>query len=146
MGRILTGLLLGFIAGVLAFASVHELLSQWLLNNGYASRAPWPMDISPLTGVPQIVNDAGIAGLWGALFALLLGNPPSGSMTVRGAILGLFGPAIVGTLIALPLLRNEPLLVNNDVHTIWPVLAVGAVFGAVTAWLYGFFTSGCRLP
>jgi hypothetical protein len=146
MGRTLTGLLLGFVAGVLAFASVHELLSQWLLAQGYAARAPWPMDVSPLTGLPQIANDAAVAGLWGALFALILGNPPQGSMTVRGAILGLFGPAFLGTLIALPLIRNEPVLVTNDIHVIWPVLALGAAFGAVTAWLYGFFTSGCRLP
>jgi hypothetical protein len=146
MGRTLAGVLLGFIAGVLAFASAHELLSQCLFNNGYTSRAPWPMEASPLTNLPQIVTDAGVGGLWGALFALILGNPPKGAMTVRGAILGLFGPGFLGTLIALPLIRGEPVLVNNDVSSIWPVLLLGAVFGAVATWLYGFFTSGCRLP
>ena len=61
MGRTLLGVVLGFIAGVLAFVTAHELLSQCLLNNGYITRTPWPMDVSPLTGFPQIATDAGIA-------------------------------------------------------------------------------------
>ena len=146
MGRALAGLLLGFIAGALAFVTVHELLSQWLLNNGHASRVPWPMEISALTGYPQIATDAGVAGLWGALFSLILGNPPHGSMTLRGALLGLIGPAVLGTLVVPPLMANAPLFFGNDVNLIWPVLSLGAAFGAATAWLYGFFTSGFRLP
>lgn len=147
MGRTLAGLLLGFIAGVLAFVTAHELLSQWLLNNGYATRAPWPLGASELVaGLPQVAIDAGAAGLWGALFGLLLGNPPKGSMTVRGAVLGLAGPGVLGTLIAQPLIRGEPLLVTTEVAALWPALLLGAVFGAVAAWLYGFLTAGFRLP
>jgi hypothetical protein len=146
VGTSLKSLLLGFVAGVIALVTVHELVNMWLLNQGYAARTPWSMELSPLTGYPEIATNAACGGLWGVLFALILGNPPRGSMTLRGAILGLLGPALAGTLVALPMIRNEPVLLGNDINLIWPVLAAGAAFGAATAWLYGFLTSGCRLP
>jgi hypothetical protein len=146
-GTSLKSLLLGFVAGVIAMVTVHELIALCLLNHGYATRVPWSMEPSLLTGYPQIASDAVCGGLWGALFALLLGDPPRGSMTLRGAVLGLLGPALLGTLVAMPLIRGEPVqLVGSDFDTVWPVLVVGAGFGAAAAWLYGFLTSGCRLP
>ncbi len=139
-------LLVGFIAGAIAMVTVHELITLWLLNAGYTSRVPWSTEPSALTGYPQIATDAVFGGVWGAIFALILGNVPKGSMTVRGAILGLIGPALIGALVAIPLIRNEPPLYGSDINLIWPVLVAGAGFGAAAAWLYGFFTSGCRLP
>ncbi len=146
MGSLLKSLVLGFVAGVIAYLLVHEGVSLWLLNNGYATRMPWSMEPSLITGSPQIIVDAAWGGLWGAIFALILGSVPRGSMTLRGAILGLVGPAVIGTLVALPLVHGGQPLATVDVDTLWPVLVLGAVFGAATAWLYGFFTSGCRLP
>ncbi|HYD15177.1 MAG TPA: hypothetical protein VEA77_02145 [Hyphomicrobium sp.] len=145
-GSSLKSLVIGFIAGAIALVTAHELISLWLYNAGYATRVPWSMEPSALTGWPQIATDALWAGVWGAVFALILGNPPKGSMTLRGAILGLIGPALIGVLVVLPLIRQEPLFLGNDINLIWPVLAVAAGFGAATAWLYGFFTSGLRLP
>jgi hypothetical protein len=139
-------LLLGFVAGAIAMVTVHELITMWLLNAGYASRVPWSMEPSALTGYPQIATDAVFGGVWGAIFALILGNVPRGSMTVRGALLGLIGPALVGALVVIPLIRSEPPFYGNDINLIWPVLVSGAGFGIAAAWLYGFFTSGCRLP
>jgi hypothetical protein len=104
------------------------------------------MEPSALTGYPQLASDVVWAGVWGAVFALILGTPPKGSMTLRGAILGLIGPALIGILIAIPLIRSEPLFFGNDVNLIWPVLVAAAGFGAAAAWLYGFLTAGCRLP
>ncbi len=146
MGSLLKSLVLGFVAGVIAYLLVHEGVSLWLLNNGYATRVPWSMEPSLITGSPQIIADAAWGGLWGAIFGLILGSVPKGSMTVRGAILGLVGTAVVGTLVALPLVHGQHPFATVDVTTLWPVLVLGAVFGAATAWLYGFFTSGCRLP
>lgn len=139
-------LVLGFVAGAIALVSVHELIGLWLYNAGHATRVPWSTEPSLLTGYPQIATDAVWGGVWGAVFALVLGNPPRGSMTLRGAILGLIGPAVLGTLVALPLIRSEPLFLGGDINQVWPVLLVGAGFGAATAWLYGFFNAGCRLP
>lgn len=145
MGSFFKALILGFIAGVIAFVTVHELVSLWLLNSGHATRVPWSMDPSALSGYPQGMVDALWAGLWGALFSVILGQPPSGSMTLRGLLLGLIGPAVIGTLVAVPLIHGEQPFLNPDVNVIWPVLLAGAVFGAAAAWLYGLFSYG-RLP
>ncbi|HML43650.1 MAG: hypothetical protein JNN24_04100 [Hyphomicrobium zavarzinii] len=145
-GTSFKSLVLGFIAGAIALVTVHELIGLWLYNSGYATRLPWSMEPSLMTGYPQIATDAVWGGVWGAVFALILGSVPRGSMTFRGALLGLIGPALVGTLVLIPLIRSEPPFLGNDINLIWPVLATGAGFGAATAWLYGFLTSGCRLP
>lgn len=145
-GTTLKSLVLGFVAGAIAYLTVHEAISLWLLNNGYATRVPWSMEPSLFTGYPQIASGAAWGGLWGVIFAFILGSVPKGSMTLRGALLGLVGTAVVGVLVVLPLLRSEQPFLGNDINLIWPELLTGAGFGAVTAWLYGFLTSGCRLP
>lgn len=146
MGNLFKSLVLGFVAGAIAYLLVHEAVGLWLLNNGYTTRVPWSTEPSLITGSPQIVVDAAWGGLWGAIFGLILGGVPKGSMTLRGAVLGLIGTAVIGTLIALPLIRGEQPFATVDINAIWPVLVLGTVFGAATAWLYGFLTSGCRLP
>ena len=145
-GVSLKSLLLGFIAGAIAMATVHELASYWLTGAGYSTREAWSMEPSVLTGYPQLATDAVFGGIWGAIFAILLGNPPRGSMTFKGILLGIIGPAVIGTLALVPFLKQEPLFLGHDFTLIWPVLVMGAAFGAGTAWLYGFLTSGCRLP
>ena len=145
-------LALGFVAGAIATVTAHELIALALQENGLFSRVPWPMDPiaqGPLAahGVPQIVSDTFWGGLWGIIFAMILGNPPQGALTIRGAFLGLVGPAILGVFILKPLLTGEQaLFFGGDVNILWPVLVILAGFGAATGWLYGFLTSGCRLP
>jgi hypothetical protein len=146
MGTFLKTVVLGYIAGAIAMLTAHELVSLWLYDAQLTTRAPWSMEISTLTGYPQIATDTVLGGLWGILFALILGAVPRGSMTIRGALLGLIGPAFLGALVVVPMIRNEPLFLGQDINLIWPVLLTGAVFGSVTAWLYGFLSSGCRLP
>lgn len=145
MGIFFKTLILGFVAGLIAFVIAHELVSLWLLNHGYSTRVPWSADPSALTGYPQGVTDALWGGVWGALFALILGSMPQGALTLRGAVLGLVGPAIIGTLVAVPLMNGLQPFANGDIQVIWPVLVAGAVFGAVAAWIYGFLSYG-RLP
>lgn len=145
-GTSFKNLLLGFVAGAIALVIVHELIALWLSDAGHAVRAPWSLETSALTGLPQIVNDVVWGGIWGVVFALLLGNVPQGPMTLRGAVLGLAGTALIGVLVLAPLIKGEALFLNAELDRIWPVLVLGAGFGAATAWLYGFFTAGGRLP
>ncbi|WP_295557824.1 hypothetical protein [uncultured Hyphomicrobium sp.] len=145
MGSFFKALLLGFVAGVIAFVTVHELVSLWLLNSGFATRVPWSADQSALSGYPQGLTDALWGGVWGAIFGLILGQPPNGSMTLRGALLGIVGPAVIGALVAVPLLHGQQPFLDLDVNVIWPVVLAAAVFGAAAAWLYGLFSYG-RLP
>jgi hypothetical protein len=68
-------------------------------------------------------------------------------MTLKGALLGILGPALVGVFVLVPILTSKiPLFFNGDVNLIWPMVVILAGFGAATAWLYGFMTSGFRLP
>ncbi len=145
-GTSFKNLLIGFAAGAIALVTVHELIALCLADAGHISRVPWSLETSALTGLPQIATDVIWGGVWGMVFAVILGNVPQGSMTVRGAILGLVGPALIGMLVLVPLVRGETLFFNADLDLIWPVLVLGAGFGAATAWLYGFFTAGGRLP
>jgi hypothetical protein len=67
-------------------------------------------------------------------------------MTIRGAILGLFGPGLISAFTVVPYLAHQPSpLLEGNVELIVPILCIAAGFGAVTAWLYGFFSFG-RLP
>lgn len=145
-GTSFKSLVLGFIAGAIAYVTAHEAISLWLLNNGYATRVPWSLEPSLFTGYPQLLSGAAWGGLWGVIFAFILGSVPRGALTFRGALLGLIGTAVVGVLVLVPLIRSEQPFLGYDANLIWPELVVGAGFGALAAWLYGFFTAGFRLP
>lgn len=152
--NVLKGIVLGFIAGAIATLTVHEFIS-WLFNNpnlwnGW-DRVSWSKEpvnslLLPDTPIPQIISAMIWGGLWGALFGVILGPRPQGSMTVQGAILGLFGPALIGVLVAIPLLTQAyPIFYDGDAGKVIPVVTIMAGFGAATAWLYGLFRYG-RLP
>jgi hypothetical protein len=145
-GTTFKNLILGFLAGAIASATVGELIKYGLYTHGYVQTVPWSVEPTDLLGMPQIASDVLWGGIWGAIFALVLGNAPIGSMTVRGAILGLFGPAILGIFLLRPYFRGEEVLLGGDLHLMGSVALIMAGFGAATAWLYGFFTAGGRLP
>jgi hypothetical protein len=142
----LKNLFLGFLAGVIATVTIHEIIKYYLHQQGYIPLEAWTMDPVAVTGLPKIVSDALWGGFWGSIFAFILGNVPTGSMTLKGALLGMLGPAIIGVLTVIPLVKGAPLFFDGEPVLIGSVLLILAGFGAMTAWLYGFFTSGCRLP
>lgn len=145
-GTSFKNILLGFIAGAIATVTVHEAINWVLLQNGLFPRVPWSMQPSYMVGIPQIGSDMFWGGVWGSVFALILGDAPSGSLTLRGALLGIIGPALVGVFTLVPLLTVRfPPFFGGDINMIWPVLLILAGFGAATAWLYGLFSYG-RLP
>jgi hypothetical protein len=145
-GTSLKNLILGFVAGAIASVTVGELIKYGLYTHGYVQTPPWSVEPTDLLAMPQIVSDMLWGGVWGAIFALVLGNAPVGSMTVRGAILGIFGPAILGIFLLRPYFRGEAALLGGDPTLLGSVLLIMAGFGAATAWLYGFMTAGFRLP
>ncbi|MFA5949281.1 MAG: hypothetical protein WC807_03250 [Hyphomicrobium sp.] len=145
-GTSFKSLMLGFAAGVLATLTAHELIKMALVNAEVIQRVPWNMQPAAITGIPQIASDTLWGGVWGAIFALVLGDVPKGSMTLRGIILGILGPALVGVFLLVPILKGGPIFMGGDPRLIASVLLILAGYGATTAWLYGFFTAGCRLP
>lgn len=145
-GASLKSIIFGFIAAVIATLTAHELIKCVLFNAGYIPIAPWSMaPVEPL-GVPHIVSASFWGGLWGVVMALIYGDRPEGALTIRGAIFGIVGPALLGALLWVPLLKGQPPFFDGQPVLIGSVLLILAGWGAVTGWLYGFFTSGCRLP
>lgn len=142
----LKNLFFGFLAGVIATVTIHEIIKYYLHQAGYIPLEAWSMDPVGVTGLPKIASDALWGGFWGSIFAFILGNVPTGSMTLKGALLGMLGPAIIGVLTVIPLVKGAPLFFDGEPVLIGSVLLILAGFGAMTAWLYGFFSSGCRLP
>ncbi len=147
-GTSFESIVLGFIAGVLAAITVHELVKFFLYDANVLS-ASW--DLTPgqdntVAGLPRLANAGLWGGFWGAIFAVMLGNPPQGAMTLRGILLGILGPAIACVFLIFPMLNGTAVFLGGDVHAILVTLATFAAFGAATAWLYGWFTAGCRLP
>ena len=145
-GTSLRNVILGFLAGVIATLTVHELLKCVLVDAGYLTATPWDMTPVAPFALPQIASTALWGGLWGAILAVVFGNVPSGSMTLKGALFGIIGPALLGAFLLVPLINGQPLFFDGEPNLVGSVLVILAGFGAVTAWLYGFFTSGCRLP
>lgn len=143
---------LGFIAGMIAAATVQEGISWLFVHywNGWDAM-PWSMDpvpslLVPSLDLPWILGTTLTGGLWGALFGLILGWKPEGMMAIRGAILGLFGPGLISAFIVMPYLAHRPSpLLEGNVSEMVPILCIAAGFGAVAAWLYGLFSWG-RLP
>lgn len=147
-GASVKNIILGFIAGVIATLTIHELIKCGLIDIGFLPAALKPWDMAPVDpwGIPKIVSASFWGGLWGAILALVFGNVPHGSMTFRGIVFGIIGPALLGALLWVPLLKGQTPFYDGEPLIITSVLLILAGWGAMTAWLYGFFTSGCRLP
>jgi hypothetical protein len=150
--NVLKSLVLGFLAGLIAAVTVQELIS-WLFVHYWTgwnaepwSLRPMPSLLLPQIELPWLLGSALTGGLWGALFGLILGWKPVGMMTIRGAILGLFGPGLIGAFLVVPYLAHRPSpLLEGNVSEIVPILCIAVGFGVVAAWLYGLFSWG-RLP
>lgn len=148
----LRSLLMGFVAGMIAALIAQEGIS-WLFVKYWTgwNAMPWSTDpvpslLVPSVELPWIIGNTLTGGLWGALFGLILGWKPQGMMTIRGAILGLFGPGLISAFIVMPHLAQRPSpLLEGNVSEIVPILCIAAGFGAMAAWLYGLFSWG-RLP
>lgn len=141
-------ILLGLIAGVVAALTVHELVKACFVDTKIIS-ASWdtvPGAKSTIAGLPHLANAAIWGGIWGVVFAIIFGNRPYGALTFRGALLGILGPAVAVSLLIAPLVLGQAPFAGGDVRSIVAILATFAAFGAMTAWLYGWFTSGLRMP
>ena len=150
--NLLKTIVLGFIAGAIATLTAHEFIS-WLFSTSWTGwdRVSWNRDLVeivvwPGKFVPKIMSDTFWGGLWGSVFGLILGSRPQGSTTLKGLLMGIVGPALLGVFIAVPLLTGRfPPFFGGNIAKIIPVLVILAGYGAFTAWLYGFFRYG-RLP
>lgn len=133
-------ILFGFLAGVIATVTIHELIKLALFNAGIFPRSPWSMNPAAMTGLPQIASDAFWGGLWGALFAVVFDYVPGAGATSKGLVFGILGPALLGVFLLVPLITGRfPVFFGGDPKMIGSVLLILAGFGAATGWLYSLF-------
>lgn len=154
--NMLKAMVLGFVAGIIAYVTFHEIVNAIFNNESLWTgwgRPSW--DFSPnANGVPFLVSGALVGGAWGALFPLLFGTLPKGALTFKGLFYGLIGPALIGAMIIYPLAMQyspqyeglaQGIFLDGQSASIVPTLAKYAGFGASLGWLYGFFAYK-RLP
>ena len=93
--------LFGFGAAVVATLTFHQAMWALLYGVGLMPRAPFPLDPTGPWGVPKMVSLCFWAGLYGAVFGLVLPRLRS-PLWLCGLALGIIA-ALVGLLIVLPL-------------------------------------------
>lgn len=154
--NMLKAMVLGFIAGLIAYVTFHEIVNAFFNNTAYWTgweRPSWDMSLNA-HGVPFLASGALVGGAWGALFPLLFGSMPKGSLTFKGLFYGLIGPALIGAMIIYPLAMQysaqyeglaQGLFLDGQAAAIIPTLAKYGAFGAALGWLYGLFAYK-RLP
>ncbi len=131
---------LGFVAGVVSTLTFHQAmwtLLHYLAIPGMLMPPPFPMVAMPPFGVPLILSLAFWAGLYGAVYGVLLPRltvPMWLSGLVLGLIAGLVGMTVVAAIKGMPILAGgqpagiaRSLLINGfwgiGVAVILPVLA-----------------------
>ena len=137
--NLLKTIVLGFIAGAIATLTAHEFIS-WLFSTSWTGwdRVSWNRELVeiavwPDKFVPKIVSDTFWGGLWGSVFGLILGERPQGATSLKGMLMGIVGPALLGVFIAVPLLTGKfPPFFGGDFSKIIPVLFILAGYGAFT--------------
>lgn len=135
-------LALGFLAGAIAVVTVHELVKLLVVQAGLISVTPWSMAPVAITGVPAIVSATFWGGLWAALFAAIAHLIPGNSLTIKGLIFGVLGPALLGVFILVPLIKGSgPIFFGGAPAPLIAVTLILASWGAATGWLYGFLKS-----
>jgi len=148
-GTSLKAVILGFIAGAIATLTIHEFIKSLFFDAGVIPLAPWdmaPIDTGPFAGtLPKLASAAFWGGIWGSILAIVFGNQPEGSMTLRGLAFGITGPALIGVFLLVPLLKGSAPFLGGNFEAMGAVLCILAAWGVVTAWLYGFFSYG-RFP
>jgi hypothetical protein len=98
----------GFVAGVIAVATFHQLMVLVLGTAGLTQGAFYSLRPIPPLGVPEIVNQMFWGGVWGVVFALTVDRFPPWRPVVIGPLFGLCGPVLFGWTV-MALIRHEAL-------------------------------------
>lgn len=140
-------ILLGFIAGAIAVATVHQAIVWGLVNAAWlpATAQPWNMKPYGPLGVPTIANSMFWGGLWGALFGLIWDKLPGGAIWVRGLVFGLL-ITLISNFTLLPIIRKAlgvtnpaqiALFAGGDPKRMLAVALILGGFGMALAAIYG---------
>ena len=125
---------LGFVAAVLAVLVAHQVMVLVLHLIGWVPNAPYSLRPNPW-GVPLLLNGMFWGGVWGILFALVVAKLP-GDTWLKGLILGLAGPLLIGNWLLLPVIRGQAMFGGFvPMRMLIGALILGA-FGIGWAYIY----------
>lgn len=120
-GMSLAGLVIAFIAGVLAVPVFHQLLLALMYVGGIVPFAPFNMTPTKPFGVPDVISNSFWGGVWGVVFALTIAR------WFRGAAYWI--ASIVAGGIALTLVF---------MFVVWPIKVGGLPPGMAGFFVIGF--------
>jgi hypothetical protein len=99
----------GFVAGLFATLTFHQLMLSLLWALGVAPFGPFPMAATQPFRVPVVLSLAFWGGIWGILFALIDGRfPRRGGYWVTAFIFGAIFPSLVALMVVLPM-KGRPM-------------------------------------
>ena len=99
----------GFVAGLFATLTFHQLMLSLLWALGVAPFGPFPMAATQPFRVPVVLSLAFWGGIWGILFALVDGRfPRRGGYWVTAFIFGAIFPSLVALMVVLPI-KGRPM-------------------------------------
>lgn len=125
----LSRLALGFILGVIAVITFHQLTVVAVGLLGIAPVTPYNFTGKNGFGVPIILNQCFWGGLWGVLFVYLYDRMASLPAWLFGLLFGMIGPALLGNFIVLPLLRGQPMFAGFVPARILLTLTINGMYG-----------------
>ena len=102
-------LLVGFVAGLFATLTFHQLMLSLLWAVGVAPLAPFPMAATQPFKVPVVLSLSFWGGVWGILFALIDGKfPRKAGYWITAFIFGGIFPSLVALMVVLPM-KGRPM-------------------------------------
>ncbi len=145
-------LLAGFIAGCLAVLICHQGMYWLLKTSGAVPLAGVPWNMNPAKdaykeafGVPTLFNQMFWGGLWGVLYAGISDWLPVRRNWLKGFLFGSLGTLLLGSWIAVSLIKGRPLfngfLVDlKAIKLASGFLLNGVAFGIGLGLIYGFMS------
>lgn len=138
----------GFAAGALAVAIFHQGMLFAMKQAGMPLQGmPWSLAPNNAAfGMPSLLNLMFWGGLWGVAFALLWQRVPVRPSWLSGLVFGVLGPMLLGSWIAVALMKGRPLF--NGFLTDWKLVRLqtgfllnGLAFGLGLGLLYPMLAS-----
>lgn len=126
---------IGFVAAVIAVLVAHQVMVLVLHLIGWIPNAPYSFRANAW-GVPVLINGMFWGGLWGVAFAFVAGKLPIEATWLKGVVLGLAGPLLIGNWIVLPLIRGQAMFAGFAGQRMLIGALIGAAFGAGWALIY----------
>jgi hypothetical protein len=132
----------GFASGAIAVVIGHQVMVLILYLTGFIPNAPYSFASNPRAfGLPVLVNNMFWGGLWGILFAFVVGFFPRGWATwMKGLAFGLGIHVFLGNWIVVALIRGQPLFSGLVPQRMLIGGLIGTAFGLAVAYVHAALT------